>query len=106
MPRTTTSTTSPRRRLLRGGCRVDPLASDASTRTTSPPRAMRPEDPSGDQLRPPPDSGEDPAARIDRGRPTGTPRWVRVLGIVIAIALIALPVVLHLTGALGAGAHR
>ncbi len=37
--------------------------------------------------------------------PSGTPRWVSVLGIVVAIALVLLFVVLHLTGTLGAGAH-
>ncbi len=56
--------------------------------------------------RPDRDSDDDPAARIDRGSTTSTPRWVRALGIVIALALIALIVVLHLTGTLGAGAHR
>jgi len=58
--------------------------------------------------RPDPDpAGEDdPGARLGRGPTTGTPRWVRVLGIVLAIALIALFVVLHLTGTLGAGAHQ
>jgi hypothetical protein len=33
----------------------------------------------------------------DRGSPTSTPRWVKVLGIV-AIVLILLFVILHLTG--------
>jgi hypothetical protein len=35
----------------------------------------------------------------------GTPRWVVVLGITIAIALVALIVLLHLTGTIGPGAH-
>jgi len=55
---------------------------------------------------PDPDSDDDPDARIDGGSTTSTPRWVPVLGVVIAIALIALFVVLHLTGTLGAGVHR
>jgi len=48
-----------------------------------------------------PDTGDGP----DRGSATGTPRWVAVLGIIIAIALVLLFVVLHLTGTLGPGAH-
>ena len=52
-----------------------------------------------------PDTGEDRSVGPDGGSPTGTPRWVSVLGIVIAIALVLLLVVLHLTGVLGPGAH-
>ena len=33
----------------------------------------------------------------DRGSPTGTPRWVKVFGI-IALALVLLFIILHLTG--------
>ena len=33
----------------------------------------------------------------DRGSPAGTPRWVKVFGI-IALALVLLFVILHLTG--------
>jgi hypothetical protein len=36
---------------------------------------------------------------------TGTPRWVLVLGIVVAVGLALLLLVLHLTGVLGPGAH-
>jgi hypothetical protein len=50
---------------------------------------------------PDPDTGVVP----DRGSATGTPRWVPVLGIVIAILLVMLLVVLHLTGTLGSRAH-
>jgi len=39
----------------------------------------------------------------DRGSPPGTPRWVKVLGI-IAIILLVLFVILHLTGN-GFGGH-
>jgi hypothetical protein len=52
-----------------------------------------------------PDTGDDTGVEHDRGSPTGTPRWVSVLGILIVIALILLFVVLHLTGTLGPGAH-
>ena len=53
--------------------------------------------------RPDPGSEDDPSAWSDRGPTTGTPRWVIVLGVVIAAGLIALFVVLHLTGTLGPG---
>jgi hypothetical protein len=49
---------------------------------------------------------DDAGARLDRRRTTGAPGWVWVLGIVVGIGLVALLVVLHLTGTLGAGAHR
>lgn len=41
----------------------------------------------------------------DRGATTGTPPWVYVLGIVLAIALVALIIILHLSGILGPGLH-
>jgi hypothetical protein len=40
-----------------------------------------------------------------RGSATGTPRWVKLLGIVIVVGLIVLFFVLHLTGVFGPGAH-
>jgi hypothetical membrane protein len=49
-----------------------------------------------------PHTGDDTG---DRGSATGTPRWVYALGIIIAILLVLLFVVLHLTGTLGPGAH-
>jgi hypothetical protein len=52
-----------------------------------------------------PDTGDDTGLGRDRGSASSRPRWVSVLGIVIAIALVLLFVVLHLTGALGPGAH-
>ena len=52
------------------------------------------------------DRQDDPDARRHDGPTTSTPRWVPVVGIVIAIALIALIVVLHLTGTLGGGVHQ
>lgn len=42
--------------------------------------------------------GPDPEA-------TSTPRWVFVLGIIIAIALVGLIILLHVSGTLGPGAH-
>jgi hypothetical protein len=52
-----------------------------------------------------PDSKGDTDVGPDRGSPNGRPRWVSMLGIVIAIVLLLLIVVLHLTGILGPGAH-
>jgi hypothetical protein len=52
-----------------------------------------------------PDTDEDTGLGRDRGPASGTPRWVFVFGIVIAIAFGLLFVVLHLTGILGPGAH-
>jgi hypothetical protein len=52
-----------------------------------------------------PDRGDDTGVAPDRGSATSTPRWVPVLGVGIAIVLVLLLVVLHLTGVLGPGAH-
>jgi hypothetical protein len=52
-----------------------------------------------------PDTGDDTGVASDRGSSTGTPRWVSVLGIIIAIGLVLLIVVLHLTGTIGPGTH-
>jgi hypothetical protein len=41
----------------------------------------------------------------DQGAPSGTPGWVVVVGIVLAIALLGLIVFLHLSGAIGPGVH-
>jgi hypothetical protein len=57
-----------------------------------------------DQLRSPEDA--DSARRgPDQGAPNGTPRWVVVVGLVLAIALLGLIVFLHLSGAIGPGSH-
>jgi hypothetical protein len=42
----------------------------------------------------------------DRGTPGGSRRWVIVLGIVIAVALLGLLVFLHVTGTIGPGLHQ
>ena len=46
-----------------------------------------------------------PTARGPHGRDGRAPRWAIVLGIVIAIHLVALIVLLHLTGTIGPGIH-
>jgi hypothetical protein len=56
-------------------------------------------------LPPYPDRGDETDARPDRGPATGAPRWVSKVGIVVAVGLILLVVVLHLTGTIGPGAH-
>jgi hypothetical protein len=52
-----------------------------------------------------PETGEAPGHGSDRGAAGRTPRWVFVLGVVIAIHLVVLIVLLHLTGTLGPGVH-
>ena len=50
-------------------------------------------------------TGDDTPVEPGRGSATGTPRWGTVLGIVIAVGLVLLLLVLHLTGVLGPGGH-
>lgn len=50
-----------------------------------------------------PDTDDDSRAGSDRGSPPSAPRWVKVSGI-IAIILVLLFVILHLTGG-GLGSH-
>lgn len=49
--------------------------------------------------------GDDTGARPDRSPTTGAPRWVLGMVIVIAIVLVLLIVVSHLSGVVGPGAH-
>jgi hypothetical protein len=51
------------------------------------------------------EAGDNAALRPGGRSATGTPRWVSVLGIVVAVGLVVLFFVLHLTGVLGPGAH-
>lgn len=51
------------------------------------------------------DTDDDTGVGSDRESHTRIPRWMSVLGIVIAIVFLLLIVVLHLTGALGPGLH-
>lgn len=55
---------------------------------------------------PTPDGDDHSLARLDRGPAARRPRRVAVLGIIAAIAVIALVLVLHLTGVLGAGSSQ
>ncbi len=52
-----------------------------------------------------PENEEDTGVGPDHGAPRSTRRWAFVLGIVMAIALVALMIFLHLTGTLGPGVH-
>ena len=49
------------------------------------------------------DTGDNTRVRPDRRSTTGTPRWVKVFGI-IALVLVLLFAILHLTGR-GLGSH-
>ena len=51
------------------------------------------------------DTDDQGGAGPKRGATTDTPPWVYVLGIVLAIALVVLLIVLHLSGILGPGLH-
>jgi hypothetical protein len=52
-----------------------------------------------------PQSADHAGRGPDRGTAGGAPRWVVVLGIVLAIALLGLIIFLHLSGAIGPGIH-
>ena len=61
---------------------------------------------------PHPESGSDPnadhdvSARYGHSPAPGTSRWVKFAAVLAATALLALLIVLHLTGTLGAGTHQ
>lgn len=52
-----------------------------------------------------PDTGDIAGSESELASASRRPRWVTVAGIVVVIALLMLFVVLHLTGAVGPGAH-
>ena len=52
-----------------------------------------------------PDSDHDGGVGPGRGSTAGPPRWRSVAGIIVAIVVVVLFVVLHLTGVLGPGGH-
>ena len=49
----------------------------------------------------PPETGDEAGRGPDREATSGPPRWVVVVGIVIAVVLLGLIVLLHLSGAIG-----
>lgn len=51
------------------------------------------------------ESPDDPGRGPDRGPASGSPRWRAVAAIIITVALLGLIVFLHLSGAIGPGAH-
>ncbi len=52
-----------------------------------------------------PETDDDAGRGPDRGAANRRPRWVFVLGIIVAIALVGLMIFLHLSGTLGPGTH-
>jgi hypothetical protein len=52
-----------------------------------------------------PDTDNNAGREPGRGPTTGTPRWVTVVGIIIAIVVVVLLAALHVTGVIGPGAH-
>ncbi len=52
-----------------------------------------------------PETEDDSSRSPHGGAAKSTPRWVFVLGIIVAIALLGLMIFLHLNGTLGPGAH-
>ena len=54
---------------------------------------------------PSPYRADDPGTPPDPGTGSGTRRWVVVLWIVLAVGVLGLIVFLHLSGAIGPGAH-
>ena len=52
-----------------------------------------------------PDPGPETGGQARRGLANRRSRWVMVAGLIVAIALVLLMVVLHVTGVLGPGDH-
>lgn len=52
-----------------------------------------------------PDRGDETGVRPDARQNPGAPRWLVVVGILVAVGLVALFVALHLTGSIGPGVH-
>jgi hypothetical protein len=52
-----------------------------------------------------PEPGDQARRGADGGGARGTPRWLLILVVIVAVALLGLMVFLHLTGSLGPGLH-
>lgn len=52
-----------------------------------------------------PDPGDDTGVDPEFGTTSSTPRWMPVLGIIVAIAVLSLFVLLHLSGGFRPGTH-
>jgi len=53
-----------------------------------------------------PETDEETGAGPDSESAASTPRWIKIVGIVIAVLVVLMFVVMHLTGAVGPGAHQ
>jgi hypothetical protein len=51
------------------------------------------------------DTGDDLGVGTDRDSPNGTPRWVKMFGLIAALLLVLLLVIALLTGGHGPGRH-
>jgi hypothetical protein len=52
-----------------------------------------------------PDPGADAGVGSDRGSPPGTPRWVKVFGMIALVLVVAIVIVLLVGGGHGPGRH-
>jgi hypothetical protein len=51
------------------------------------------------------DTGDDTRVRPDRGSSTGTPRWVEVFGIIVAVLIPQVVAIMIVGGEQGPGCH-
>jgi hypothetical protein len=52
-----------------------------------------------------PDSGDEPGVGRDRGSPEGTPRWVKVFGLIALVVVLLFVVLLLIGGPHNPGRH-
>ena len=59
----------------------------------------------GDASEPHPHADDGTRMELERGLSATAPRWITVLAVVVVVLVIAMFIVLHLSGAVGPGAH-